>query len=941
MDLMTLVAKLTVDASEYIKGLKDAKREANGTGAGSVALGNLISQGFNTAVSAVKNFSGYVMESGKTFEATMSQVEAISGASGKDLEDLTNKAQEMGAKTKFSATESAEAFTYMAMAGWKTGAMLDGIEGIMNLAAASGENLATTSDIVTDALTAFGLKAEDAGHFSDILAAASSNANTNVSMMGETFKYVAPVAGSMGYSAEDTAVAIGLLANAGVKGSQAGTTLRAVMNNLSSPTDEVQEAMKTLGIRLEDDEGDMLSFREVMEQLRGSFGEGHLSAEEYADRLKIIQDDLESGKLQMSQYAQLQSALAEDFKDGKITAAEYEKGLKDLDTRVAMGSISTTGSYEEALKNLTIAMYGADGAQKAELASSIAGKNAMSGLLAILGATEEDWNKLTNAVDTSSDVIVKTVDGAFIPLKQALAEGIEYTNEYAGASEAMAAIMQNNLAGSMTILQSGVEALALAFYNGIAGTAKTAVDGLTTAVANITAKVTEWVQSDATQEKLANISEKVGQLIDKLGNNLDPILDGIIGLFGGLIDVATFVIDNFETIATTIEIVVGAFLAMKAAMAVLNIAGFITSPVGLAVAGITGLIAILEASGVTMEDVKGIFANAWNTIKGVWDAAKPYFQTILTVIKGLFAAAAPVIADGFKNAWTIIKSCWNVATSFFKTVWAGIKAVFAVVQSVLSGDFSGAWDAIKNVWDQATGFFQNIWEMIKSTFSVVSSVLSGFFSAAWNSIKLIWSVVTGVFEGYEKGIEKAFSGIASFFSKTFGDAWENVKKAWSGVGSFFEGVRSTISGVFSNLASSASSWGSDLINGFKRGVEKAKSGLTSVVSGVASSIRSFLHFSRPDVGPLRDYEKWMPDFVKGMAKGLEENTWRLENASAGIAGAMSGKINQGQSMMNQGNNTYTISINIDGSKYTDEQSLAEKISYELENLMSRRKAVFA
>ena len=166
------------------------------------------------------------------FDSAMSKVAAVSGATGSDLEAL-DKAREMGEKTKFSASEAAEAMNYMAMAGWKTEDMLSGIEGVMNLAAASGEDLATTSDIVTDALTAFGLTAKDSGHFADILAAASSNANTNVSMMGETFKYCAPIAGALGFSAEDTAEAIGLMANAGIKGSQAGTSLRTIMNNLS------------------------------------------------------------------------------------------------------------------------------------------------------------------------------------------------------------------------------------------------------------------------------------------------------------------------------------------------------------------------------------------------------------------------------------------------------------------------------------------------------------------------------------------------------------------------------------------------------------------------------------------------------------------------------------------------------------------------------------
>ncbi len=163
----------------------------------------------------------------------MSKVAAVSGAAGDNLDRLRDKAREMGEKTKFSASEAAEAMNYMAMAGWKTEDMLSGIEGVMNLAAASGEDLATTSDIVTDALTAFGLSAQDSGHFVDILVAASSNANTNVSMMGETFKYCAPIAGALEFSAEDTAEAIGLMANADIKFSQAGTALRTIMDNLT------------------------------------------------------------------------------------------------------------------------------------------------------------------------------------------------------------------------------------------------------------------------------------------------------------------------------------------------------------------------------------------------------------------------------------------------------------------------------------------------------------------------------------------------------------------------------------------------------------------------------------------------------------------------------------------------------------------------------------
>ena len=224
-------------------------------------------------------------------DSAMSKVAAVSG----------DKAREMGAKTKFSASEAAEAMNYMAMAGWKTEDMLSGIEGVMNLAAASGEDLATTSDIVTDALTAFGLTAADSGHFADILAAASSNANTNVSMMGETFKYCAPIAGALGFSAEDTAEAIGLMANAGIKSSQAGTALRTIMNNLTGEVKLSGAAFGEVTIATTNADGSMRDLSDILADCRGAFNQ--MSESEKANAAETL-----VGKNAMSGFLALMNA---------------------------------------------------------------------------------------------------------------------------------------------------------------------------------------------------------------------------------------------------------------------------------------------------------------------------------------------------------------------------------------------------------------------------------------------------------------------------------------------------------------------------------------------------------------------------------------------------------------------------------------------------------
>lgn len=275
----SIVAKLVLDIKDFSSNLslaqqrlKDSQKEMEGLstlGQQFASVGKDMTKYITLPIVGIGTAASVASAN---FEQSMSKVKAISGATTGEMDKLNAKALEMGEKTKFSAKESADAFTYMAMAGWKTEDMLQGIDGIMNLAAADGLDLATTSDIVTDAITAFGLSAKDSAHFADVLAVASSSANTNVEMLGESFKYVAPVAGSLGYSVEDTAVALGIMANSGIKASQAGTSLRAALTRMVKPTDEVEANMRKYGITLTNADGSMKSLDEVMGQLRSSLG---------------------------------------------------------------------------------------------------------------------------------------------------------------------------------------------------------------------------------------------------------------------------------------------------------------------------------------------------------------------------------------------------------------------------------------------------------------------------------------------------------------------------------------------------------------------------------------------------------------------------------------------------------------------------------------------
>ena len=355
---------------------------------------------------------------GSSFEAAMSKVSAISGATGDSLQSLTDKAKEMGAKTKFSASESASALQYMGLACWVTVSMFNCIDGIMNLAAADGLDLATTSDIVTDALTAFNLKASDSTHFADVLAKASSSANTNVSMLGESFKYVAPLAGTMGYSVEDVSLALGLMANASVKGSMAGTSLKTALSNLASPTEEMSNVMTQYGISISDAEGNALPLIDVMKQLREKFS-----------------------------------------------------GLSET--------------------------------EQAAAASTLFGKEAMSGMLAIINASDSDFDNLTKNINNAD-----------------------------GAAQAMADTMQDNLQGQITILKSGLEGLGIEIYEGMSAPLQEAA----VEAQNYVNRLTEAFKSGGLSKMIEEAGAIFGELAVKAAQAAPEMLNAAVDFLQAFVD---------------------------------------------------------------------------------------------------------------------------------------------------------------------------------------------------------------------------------------------------------------------------------------------------------------------------------------------------------------------------------------------------------------------
>lgn len=619
----------------------------------SVLLGNMLTE----VVSQAKNAAGAVLDIGMNFESGMSKVQAISGASGEDLAALTDKAKEMGAKTKFSATESAEAMQYMAMAGWKTGDMLNGIEGIMNLAAASGEDLATTSDIVTDALTAFGLSAQDSTHFADVLAQASSNANTNVGMMGETFKYVAPVAGAMGYSAEDVATAVGLMANSGIKASQAGTSLRSILTRMAKPTKEVQTAMDQLGVSITDSDGNMKSLHEIMDELRTGF-----------------------------------SGLSED--------------------------------------------------EKTNMAATLGGTEAMSGLLAIVNASDGDYQKLTDSINNCS-----------------------------GAAESMAETMQNNLEGQLTIFRSAREALAQEIYESIQEPLKNLTKVGIEAVSNLTQGFSEGgvmgmidaagQMASAFAENLPSIIEQGLPLIEgfteNLRSNAGKLVDGgielMLNLAQGLMDGLPAMLQHIPQIVINIAGIINDN-APKLLMAGVELIGILAKGLIQAIPDlIAALPQIIQAIAATIQ--------AFN-----WLALGSNIITLLkngiTSMVGAVQSAGTGIFNAVKGAiQNLPQTLLSIGKSGGTGILNGLKGMAGSIKGAATSILTGIVSALTSLPSKLLGLAKN----------GAQSIVKGFTGQSWGNIgkNIITGIVSGITgaagklaEAAKNAAKKAFDAAKDF-----------------------------------------------------------------------------------------------------------------------------------------------------------------------------------
>ena len=710
VDVGSAVGYLDLDISGFLAGLRSAQSEAD-TASKNIAtkIGNNLSSAGKSLTSAgstltksvtvpIVGAGTAVVKLSSDFEAAMSKVSAISGATGSDLDALNQKAQEMGAKTKFSATESAEAFTYMAMAGWKTEDMLQGIDGIMALAAADGLDLATTSDIVTDALTAFGLSASDSGHFADVLAKAASNANTNVTLLGESFKYAAPVAGALGYSAEDTAIALGLMANAGIKGSQGGTALRSSLSRLIKPADDAATLMEKYGLSMTNADGSMKSLGQVMDMLRNNMGD--------------------------------------------LTEAEQAQAAATLFGQEAMsGMLSIINASDKDYEKLTSAVYDADGAAQ-EMADTMLDnlggqltllKSALEGLAIQFGEIllpyikqfvtwlQNLTQKLQNLTPEQKEQIVKWAAvaasiGPVLLVVGKLVTGIGGLITTLGKIPGAV----SSISGGMTKLVAGFKnigegiTLAKAGFPGMAAQASklgAAIGGITAPIAAVIAIIAVLVAAFATLWKTNE------EFRNKMTSIWNEIKETVGGFCDGIVERINSLGFDFKNITEVLWSIWKGFCDLLAPVFT-GVFQYIADTIGVVLDVILGIF------DVFISIFKGDWEGAWEAVKGiflsVWNYIKDWFTNILNTIGGVLDA----VCGWFGTTW---ENTWNSIKQFFIDIWNGIVNFFSNVISSIKMAVSNFITTIVNFFAQLP---TNIANFITNAYNSVVTWVSNMIAKA-------------------------------------------------------------------------------------------------------------------------------------------------------------------------------------------------------------------
>lgn len=728
------------DGSLDWKGVEAGEGAAKKSGDGFTVLkgilANLATAGIAVAAGAVKDFCGQVVEIGKTFESSMSKVSALSGATGEDLATLEAKARELGATTTFSASQAADALGYMALAGWDTQQMLDGVGSVLTLAQAGEMELAAASDLVTDYLSAFNMEASETARMVDVLAYAQANANTTVEGLGMAFKNCAANANAAGMDVETTSAAIAMMANQGLKGSEAGTALNAVLRDMTAKMEDGAIAIGDQSIAVMDAEGNYRDFTDILRDVQAAtdgMGEAEKAA---ALQSTFTADSIKGLNLMLNAGADEMSGFREELYGCAGTAEETAKTMTDN----LGGDIAAMGS---ALEELSLKIYDYLQEPLRSAVQFITGTvvPGIEGFMAWLTTGTQQFDEFGNVVGETAS-----------PIQQAISTLQDMVPVLAAVGGALLAYKTYSLAVTAAekarAVVTGVVDKATALLN---GTMRLNPIGIV--ITLIGALVAAFVYLWNTSEEFRNFWIGVWEAVKAA---VQPLADWMMA------NVITPLVSNFQEFqgifSALWDAIVGAVMSAWEQIAPIVQAGMLV------------LQTIIEA---VMPVVQTIWSSCWGVISAVatavWNAISNTVSTVMGVIQGIIQVVTGIISGDWDAVWNGIKQVFEsivngilqAGANVFNALTSIISAVLTGIYNIWASIWNGVFSVASSIWNAITstvvGAAQGIWNNITSTFSNLVGTVMGIF----NSVK---DAITNPIETAKNTVSNIVETIKGFFS---------------------------------------------------------------------------------------------------------------------------------------------------------------------------------
>ena len=879
-----------------------AKKADDGFTMFKATLANLAADAIMRAVDGIKNLAGNVIELGQNFTSTMSEVSAISGATGEDFEKLEACAREYGATTVFSASNAAEALKYMSLAGWDADQSTSALGGVLNLAAASGMELGAASDMVTDYLSAFAMEAGDAAYFADLLSYAQSHSNTTAEALGEAYKNCAANLNAAGQDVETVTSLLEGMANQGYKGSEAGTAMAAIMRDITNGMKDGAIKIGETSVAVMDAQGNFRDLTDILTEVEAAtngMGDAEravaLSSTFTADSTKGLNLILNEGMDNIAGYeeelrgasgsAEEMANIMNDNLSGDVAAmnsAFEELGLKiydALESKLRAGVQFITNGVIPAIEWL--------GGHIPEVTIAV------SGLGAVIAAM--NWGTISSKIAMVKGALIKlaaALGGVSLPaiaiIAVITAVALAFTNLWKNNEE---------FRNKITAIWDGIKAKFDEFGQGI-------VDRLN-ALGFEFEDITEVMKAvwDGFCEVLAPIFEGVFQQISNILNEALDILTGLFDIFAGIFTgdwdmvwqgvqevfgaVWDFVVATFEnwisTFTSLADTVLGWFgtdwetvwtnvktffsdtwnaISSFFSGILTGIKTFFTDTWNAIVSFFSGILSGIYSSVTgTMTEIHDTFTNIWDSITGFLSGAWETIKNIVTVgimaVKEIISAAFQIITLPFRFIWENCKdtvlSIWETIKSVIGEKIDAVKEKITTVTTAISNVASAAWNAISStassLWEGIKGTIGSKIDAAKEKVSTATSAITSVASSAWSSVSStassLWSTISSTVSSKISAASSAVSSATSTITSVASSAWSSVSSAAS---SQWESVRSTISSKLSSAKSTVSSLMSGITSAMSSGLSSALSTVSGKFSSIYSTISSKMSAARDAVG---------------------------------------------------------------------------------------------